>query len=76
MEIALQPSEKTILEQLESQGHSINYQCRSGYCGSCRCKKKSGDIEYDQEPIAFINDGDFLPCCSHAKSDLLITIDS
>ena len=26
---------ETLLEALERTGHVIEYQCRSGYCGSC-----------------------------------------
>ena len=34
----------TILEQLESAGIQVESQCRSGYCGACRLKKKSGEV--------------------------------
>ncbi|MGN6837748.1 2Fe-2S iron-sulfur cluster-binding protein, partial [Neisseria sp. P0022.S010] len=27
---------ETLLEGLERTGHEVEYQCRSGYCGSCR----------------------------------------
>ena len=79
MELAIQPSEskQTILEQIEGQGHSIEYQCRSGYCGACRTKKLKGVIEYMEEPLAYVaNDDEFLPCCSRAKSTIAIAIDS
>ena len=81
MELAISPSEsnQTILEQIEGQGHSIEYQCRSGFCGACRTKSPKGgidNIEYLDEPLAFIADGEFLPCCSRAKSTIAIAIDS
>lgn len=76
MEVSLSPSNETILEQLESQGYSVSFQCRSGYCGACRVQKKSGSIEYSEEPLAAINEGEFLPCCSRATSNILIAIGS
>ncbi len=39
----------TILEQLESAGIQVESQCRSGYCGACRLKKKSGEVKYDND---------------------------
>lgn len=74
MEISLSPSNETILEQLEAQGYSVSFQCRSGYCGACRVQKKEGSIEYNEEPLAVVNEGEFLPCCSRATSDIRITL--
>lgn len=28
----------SLLEALEYHGIAVEYQCRSGYCGSCRCR--------------------------------------
>lgn len=78
MELAIQPSEpeQTILEQIEEQGHSVEYQCRSGFCGACRTKQLKGSIEYVEEPLASVANGEFLPCCSRATSTIAIAIDS
>lgn len=54
---------ETLLEGLERTGHEVEYQCRSGYCGSCRVKLLSGRVEYDEFPLAFIGPGEALPCC-------------
>ncbi|HHM1868513.1 TPA: 2Fe-2S iron-sulfur cluster-binding protein, partial [Klebsiella pneumoniae] len=44
----------TILEQLESAGIQVESQCRSGYCGACRLKKKSGEVKYDNDPLDYV----------------------
>lgn len=54
---------ETLLEGLERTGHEVEYQCRSGYCGSCRVKLLAGKVEYDDFPLAFIGPGEILPCC-------------
>ena len=61
-----------LLEALERTGHEIEYQCRSGYCGSCRIKKRSGQVVYDELPLAFVGSDEILPCCCRAASDLTL----
>ena len=38
---------ETLLEGLERTGHDVEYQCRSGYCGTCRLKLEAGKVSYD-----------------------------
>ena len=54
---------KTLLESLEAQDVTLNYQCREGYCGSCRTQLLEGEVHYTEEPMAWINDDEILPCC-------------
>jgi ferredoxin-NADP reductase/DMSO/TMAO reductase YedYZ heme-binding membrane subunit len=37
-------ADKTILDAAEAAGVSIDYQCRSGICGTCRCKLLGGQV--------------------------------
>lgn len=67
-------SAKTLLEALERKQQEINYHCREGYCGACRCKLVSGDVNYINEPLAFVRKGEFLPCCSVPVTDIEIEI--
>ncbi|KMT66523.1 class I ribonucleotide reductase maintenance protein YfaE [Catenovulum maritimum] len=70
-------SNKTcVLDYLEQQEFHLHYHCRDGYCGACRTVLKQGEIEYPKEPLAFIRRGEFLPCCSIPKSDLIIEIEN
>ena len=66
----------TLLESLEAQGIDIQYQCREGYCGSCRVKLLEGQVHYFEEPMAFIDDDEILPCCCVPKTPLSLKIPS
>ena len=63
-----------LLESLEAQNIQVPYQCREGYCGACRCKKISGQVNYIKEPMAWINDDEILPCVSIPTSDLQLKL--
>ncbi|MGYP000009105068 len=61
---------ETLLEGLERTGHEVEYQCRSGYCGSCRVKILDGKVSYDNFPLAFVAPGEILPCCCRVTEDI------
>lgn len=65
-----QSSTQTTLEYLESQGLIINYHCRDGTCGACRCTLNSGRVEYTTEPLAYVRRGDILTCCTRPLTDI------
>lgn len=68
-------SEKTILEALENHTIDVHYQCRDGFCGACRCKiSDASKIAYKVDPLAYIDDDEFLPCCSIPLSDIDIDV--
>jgi len=69
----LKPSE-TLLEGLERTGHQVEYQCRSGYCGSCRLTLHSGSVEYQKPPLAYLRQNEILPCCCHALEALKVSV--
>lgn len=64
----------SLLESLEAQGVDMHYQCREGYCGSCRVRLLQGAVHYTLEPMAWLNDGEILTCCSIPKTDLKIQL--
>lgn len=57
-----QPGE-SLLETLERHGHRLEFQCRSGYCGACRIPLLAGTVHYPNAPLAFVSQGECLPCC-------------
>ena len=65
---------RTLLESLEAQQVDVHYQCREGYCGSCRVQLLEGNVHYLEEPMAWINDDEILPCCCIPRSDLKIKL--
>jgi ferredoxin len=64
----------TLLETIEQNDVEIQYHCREGYCGACRSKLISGEVEYTTDPLAFIDDDEILPCCCIPISDIDIEI--
>lgn len=64
----------SLLESLEAQGIEPQYQCREGYCGSCRVQLIEGEVYYYEEPMAWVNNNEILTCCCIPKSDLKIKL--
>jgi NADH oxidoreductase Hcr len=66
---------QTLLEIMEPNAIPIIAACRSGVCGSCKCKVVEGEVErvstatLTTEELA---DGFVLACSTRAKSDLVV----
>lgn len=67
-------SECSLLESLECHRLEVHSHCREGFCGACRTKLVSGEVEYTTDPLAYIDDDEILPCCCIPKSDLVIKL--
>lgn len=65
-------ADENLLEALERTGHEVEYQCRSGYCGSCRTKIVSGKVSYADTPLAFVAPNEILPCCCMVTENIEI----
>jgi ferredoxin len=66
-------SQKTLLENLEYQAIKVEFHCRDGHCGACRCKLLTGEVEYVSYPMAYVRDNDILTCCSKASKNVKIS---
>ena len=64
----------SLLVHLEKQKVEVHYHCREGYCGACRTKLISGNVEYQTDPLAFIDDDEILACCCKPTSDIEIKL--
>ncbi|MGY6028645.1 class I ribonucleotide reductase maintenance protein YfaE [Phytobacter sp. AG2a] len=71
-QLMCQEEHPSLLVALESHRVTVEYQCREGYCGSCRCRLVSGQVDWLTEPLAFIQPDEILPCCCRAKGDIEI----
>lgn len=67
-------TDANLLCALERHKQQVNFHCREGYCGACRCKLLSGEVRYITEPLAFVRRGEFLPCCSIPLTDISIEV--
>lgn len=66
-------TQKTLLDNLEQQAITVEFHCRDGHCGACRCKLLVGEVNYISYPMAYVRDGDILICCSKATNDIIIS---
>ncbi|QMV16346.1 FAD-binding oxidoreductase [Vibrio spartinae] len=66
-----------LLDVLESAGVPVIAACRSGICGSCKCRVEQGQVEFSsQETLseADIRSGYVLACSSRIRSDLKVSL--
>jgi len=74
--IPYENNEETLLDCLESADVEVHYHCRDGFCGACRVTLVEGEINYPQgEPLAFVGQGEILPCCCIPVTDITLNID-
>jgi ferredoxin len=73
-EFHFKENDRTLLESLQKAGVDVLYHCKEGFCGACRCKIKSGNVRYINEPLAFVRTGEILTCCSQPESDIEIEV--
>ena len=59
----------TLLEFAEDHGLTPEFGCRSGSCGACKVQLLSGNIVYEKEVSAPVNEGEILICCAVPASD-------
>jgi vanillate O-demethylase ferredoxin subunit len=73
--VVVVPKDKTVVEALSAAGVEVETSCAQGVCGTCLTRVLEGEPDHrdlylsPQEQAA--ND-QFLPCCSRAKSHVLV----
>ncbi len=70
-------SDETILAAGIRQGIGLPYGCKDGACGSCKCRKLSGDVRLGPHQSKALSaeeqsDGLVLTCCAYAQSDVVL----
>lgn len=69
------PADKTVVEALQAQGVDVLVSCEQGVCGTCLTRVLEGECDHRD---MYLTDAEkarndqFLPCCSRAKSPLLV----
>ncbi|CCQ11902.1 Ferredoxin [Pseudoalteromonas luteoviolacea B = ATCC 29581] len=61
-----------LLVSLEQAKIDAPYQCREGFCGACRVQLIKGQVSYNEEPLAFVREGEILTCCCRPITDIEI----
>lgn len=72
IEVVVDAHHDSILSALEEAGFAPEYHCREGVCGACRCTLESGEVEYQQAPLANVPPGQVLSCCSRPKGTVTL----
>lgn len=67
-------NETSLLDYLARHHIHHEYQCRAGYCGSCRVKIKKGKVSYPESPLAFVQSDEILLCCCKVETDIEIEL--
>jgi uncharacterized protein len=62
----------SILEFAEANNINPPFSCRVGVCGTCMCKISGGNVDYQEEPSADIDEGSVLICISQPGSSRLV----
>lgn len=84
-QITVQPSgrqfeasaDETLLAAGLRQGIGLPYGCKDGACGSCKCKKISGEVSHGEHQSKALSaeeeaNGFVLTCCATAHSDVVL----
>ena len=67
--------EEPILQAARRAGVRIGMNCQEGMCGSCKSVKLEGEVDMNHQGgirVREIEAGKFLPCCSTARSDVVV----
>ncbi len=62
----------SLLEAAEAAGQRLSANCRSGVCGACRVKLKSGAVTHLLDAPFPLAPDDVLTCCAVPVSDLVV----
>jgi uncharacterized protein len=67
-----QEGDGSILEFAEANDINPPFSCRVGVCGTCMCKINGGNVDYQEEPTAEIDEGSVLICISQPGSSRVV----
>lgn len=65
VEQAWVPEDGNLLEFAEAHGFNPEYGCRSGQCGACKVKLKSGAVVYKSASALELESDEVLLCCAY-----------
>lgn len=63
---------RTVLQLMKDEGLNPQAHCQEGFCGFCRCKMKSGEVDHEGNDLAFKDDDEILPCVAKIKSKEIV----
>ena len=66
--------EFSLLDSMEEHQIPVSYNCRGGYCGSCKVKLTSGKVNWVQDSLVSLEPGEILVCCCVPDGSISLTI--
>ncbi|MBA4502348.1 class I ribonucleotide reductase maintenance protein YfaE [Marinobacterium marinum] len=66
--------EFSLLDALEAQKIPAPYNCRGGYCGCCKLKLLEGEVDYVQDSLVDLKEGEILACCCRPRSHIEVAL--
>lgn len=70
--ITIPAGTENCLDYMLNKGIEVERQCRQGHCGACKMIIVSGEVRYQEEPLAWIEGDEFLPCCATTTTELVV----
>jgi uncharacterized protein len=62
----------SILEFAENNDINPPYSCRAGICGTCMCRISEGEVIYQEEPTAAVDEDSVLICISQPRTQRIV----
>jgi ferredoxin len=67
------PSDRSVLEAVRERLPDVAYSCRQGFCGTCKVRVLSGEVEHRDHALAPHERSDMMTICvSRAAGDRLV----
>ncbi|QEW06950.1 class I ribonucleotide reductase maintenance protein YfaE [Nitrincola iocasae] len=66
--------EFSLLDALEAQQIPAAYNCRGGYCGTCKVRLLDGQVEAVQDALVDLKEDEILTCCCRPATHIEIEL--
>lgn len=66
--------EFSLLDTLEANEVPAPFNCRGGYCGCCKVRLLDGEVEWVQDSLVDLPEGEILTCCCKPKTHIEIEL--
>jgi uncharacterized protein len=70
--VAWRSEEGNLLDFAEANDLNPPYSCRQGICGTCMCQILEGEVDYQEPPVAAIDEGSVLICIAQPKTSRVV----
>jgi ferredoxin-NADP reductase/ferredoxin len=64
----------SLLALAEDHGLRPDFSCRAGICGTCSSRLLAGEVDYFEEPLDEVEDGQVLLCCSRPHGSIVLDL--